>query len=83
MKPEGLDANKIAREELKRRWEHERLAMVSGKTLVSRLSDWAQKNYGVSIGAMALARAFRTTEIPDEMRAIITSIEDGTPFPQR
>jgi hypothetical protein len=73
-------ANKAARELLKKRWENERLHLVSGKALLSRLSAWAQQEYTVSIGAMGLARAFRTAEIPQEMAGIITSIEEGTPF---
>jgi energy-coupling factor transporter ATP-binding protein EcfA2 len=76
-------ANKVARELVKKRWENERLHLASGKALLSRLSAWAQKEYDVSIGAMGLARAFRATEIPQEMREIIASIEEGTPFPPK
>jgi hypothetical protein len=73
-------ANKAARKLLNPRWKHERLHIVSGKTLLSRLSAWAQEHYGVAIGAVALARAFRAAEIPEEMTKIISSIEEGTPF---
>jgi energy-coupling factor transporter ATP-binding protein EcfA2 len=83
-RPLGLTgANKIAREELKRRWEHERLHIVSGKTLVSRVSAWAQQQHGASIGAMALARGFRASEIPQELQTVVTSIEEGAAFPTK
>jgi hypothetical protein len=74
-------ANKAAREILNTRWKIERLHIVSGKALLARLSAWAQQTYGVAVGAMALARAFRSNELPEELRTIITSIEEGTPFP--
>ena len=74
-------ANKAAREQLKKRWEHERLHLVSGKALLSRLSTWAQAEYGASIGAMTLARAFKSEEVPQEVRTILTSIQEGAPFP--
>ena len=76
-------ANKIARSELHARWEHERLHLVAGKTLLSRLSAWVQEHYGVAIGAMALTRAFRPNDIPPEVRNIIANIEEGTPFPKQ
>jgi hypothetical protein len=74
-------ANKAARALLDNRWKHGPLHVVPGKELLARLSAWAQENYGVAIGAMALARALRITEIPQEMTKIISSIEEGTAFP--
>lgn len=74
-------ANKAARERLKVRWNQDPLQVVSGKTLLSALSAWSQEHYNVAIGAMALARAFRTTEIPEEMKQVIVNIEEGSPFP--
>ncbi len=74
-------ANKAAREQLKHRWDHERLHVVSGKALLSRLSTWAQAQYGASIGAVTLARAFKLAELPQEVLTIITSIHEGVPFP--
>jgi predicted ATPase len=73
-------ANKAARELLSARWKHDPLHVVSGKALLSQLSTWAQENYGVAIGAMAITKAFHANEIPPELRTVITSIEEGTPF---
>jgi len=74
-------ANKAARERLNARWKDGRVNVVSGKALLSLLSSWSEKHFGVAIGAMALARAFHASEIPDEMKQIIANIEEGTPFP--
>jgi hypothetical protein len=73
-------ANKAARAVLTPRWDKNPLDVVSGKTLLSRLSVWATQEYGVAIGAMALAKAFHASEIPAEMREIIGCIEAGSSF---
>jgi hypothetical protein len=61
-------------------WGQKRLHLVSGKTLLSRLSAWTQEKYETSIGAMAITRAFQQNEIPQEIREIICLIEDGVTF---
>ncbi len=73
-------ANKAARKLLEDKWEKHKLFMVSGKTLVSHISTWAHDNYGITIGAMAIAKEFNKIEIPQELRDIITNIEQGEPF---
>lgn len=73
-------ANKAARKRLNALWDRQRLHIVSGKAILTRLSSWTQEEYETSIGAMALARAFQHDEIPDEIREIICNIEDGRSF---
>ncbi len=73
-------ANKVARDQLKARWEHGRLNLVGGKAILSRLSVWALERYKCNIGAMVIAKAFRQNEIPQEMCAVIASIEEGVAF---
>jgi predicted ATPase len=73
-------ANKAARERLNSMWKDQRLHVVCGKSLLARLSTWTQKDYGTSIGAMAIARAFQPNEIQDEIREVLRSIEDGKEF---
>ena len=81
-RPLGLTgANKTAREELKKTWDKHKLHIVSGKALLARLSAWAQSEYGASIGAVTLARSFKANEIPEELRTILTCIEERQPFP--
>lgn len=50
-------------------------AVVSGKTLVSTLSAWAQKQFGVSFSALTLARELRPDEVDAEMRTVLEAIE--------
>ena len=73
-------ANKAAREFLRQNWGEKRLSLVSGKTLLSRVSRWSQEKFETSVGAVAIAKAFRPNEIPDEMQEVLAAIEDGTPF---
>jgi hypothetical protein len=81
-KPLGVGgANKAARKLLDPKWAQRKLSIVSGKALISRLSAWSHEHYGVALGAMAIAKAFRDSEIATEMRGVLTGIEEGLPFP--
>lgn len=71
-------ANKAARRFLDQRWQHDKLRLVSGKAILSRLSAWTQEHYGAALGAMAIAKAFHASEIPAEVQSVLTSIEEGT-----
>jgi len=71
-------ANKTARILLDQRWQHDKLHIVSGKAILSRLSAWTQEHWGATLGPMAIAKAFNRSEIPEEMQSILTSIEEGT-----
>jgi len=79
----GTGAHRVAREQLKPLWDdpQQRLAMVSGKAVVSQLSAWAQREFGVSFGPAAIAKRFTIDEIPEEIRAVLLSIEEARPFP--
>ena len=74
-------ANKAARALLNPRWDRNPIDVVSGKALLSRLSIWSTSEYGVAIGANALAKAFHANESPAEMREAIKCIEEGSSFP--
>ena len=75
-------ANRSARQRIYPGWDtvEGRLSLVSGKEILSRLSDWLQKNYGISISAAAIARQMLRSEISDEIVAVLTAIEYGEPF---
>jgi hypothetical protein len=75
-------ANKVARKHLEQLWEQERLDLVSGKTLLSKLNSWTQEKYQTSVGAVAIAKAFRPNEIRQEMCEVLRAIEEGSPFPE-
>jgi hypothetical protein len=74
-------ANRVARTFLKQNWDDRRLALVSGKALLSKLSGWTQEKYETSVGAIAIAKAFRPNEVPAEMKEVLGAIEEGIPFP--
>jgi hypothetical protein len=74
-------ANKQARELLKRRIESEGIAaVVRGKAAFSALSAWAQKHFGVSLTAGAVARSMAFEEIPQEIRMVVEAIEYSRDF---
>lgn len=77
-------ANKIARKIVDSRNSQERglIDYVSGKTLLSRLSEWSKKELGASISPISLAREFREGEISEEIKSVIKAIEDLQPFPK-
>ncbi|MDX2152889.1 MAG: ATP-binding protein [Bryobacteraceae bacterium] len=73
-------ASRQARSILKRRWNKQKLYIVSGKTLLGHLSTWAQREYAVSLGAATIVRAFTSQEVPTEIRGVIDAIEAAASF---
>jgi hypothetical protein len=53
---------------------------VSGKTLLSSLSEWSKGQYGVSFGIAAILRVLRREDLPAEVVAVISSIEENEHF---
>jgi energy-coupling factor transporter ATP-binding protein EcfA2 len=78
----GVGANKLARERLAAMWDDpdSRLKLVSGKSLLSKISSWSQNEYGVSFGASAVAKRFHASEVPEEVVSVVRAIEGGEPF---
>jgi energy-coupling factor transporter ATP-binding protein EcfA2 len=60
-------------------WDR-RIALAPGKALFSKVSDWAQKTYGVSISTARLAKELTADEIDPEMRSVMTAIENREAF---
>ena len=75
-------ANARARKRLDEAWKSNegRLGIVSGKQLISDLSKWSQKIYGVSLSATKILRVMRTHEVDQEIVNVISAIEKGLPF---
>lgn len=71
--------NEKAREFVKPRWTtlKGRLALVSGKKVISLLSSWSKEEYGVSFNSPKIARQLRREEISDELRSVINKIENN------
>jgi hypothetical protein len=75
-------ANKEARNLIGKQWAtfEGRLSIVSGKEVISRISEWSQEQFSVSMNAAIIARHMTRSEMPEEMVSIITAIEKCEPF---
>ncbi len=75
-------ANRLARERVDEAWRtiEGRIAVVSGKELLSKLSSWAQATYGVSLSVARLAGSFTRADLPAEVVGVIGAIERGDSF---
>ncbi|MBZ5695750.1 MAG: AAA family ATPase [Acidobacteriia bacterium] len=60
-------------------WQR-RMEIVPGKALLSRISDWSQRKFGVSISSLRLARELQAAEIAPELMRIMAAIENKEPF---
>jgi hypothetical protein len=76
-------ANQKARQRMETAWQtlRGRLTVVSGKRMLSSLSDWAKNSFGVSFGAARIAQALRVNEIDPEIRGVIDAIENNLALP--
>jgi len=76
-------ANVKARELLDPIWQGDQgpLHRVSGKALLSALSEWSKSNFGVSFGVATILGALRRDDLPAEVVAVMLSIESNEPFP--
>lgn len=77
-----VDANKKARSVVNTAWSSydEIISICPGKSIVSALSGWSQKNYGVSFSALGLARELRLDELPSEALQVVVSINKSSEF---
>jgi energy-coupling factor transporter ATP-binding protein EcfA2 len=77
-------AHRHARERISAAWSTDegRLAIVSGKTLISNLSRWCQQQFDVSLSTARIARELRQVEICPELRSVIAAIERAEPISQ-
>lgn len=74
-----VGANKRARANVGDRWTDpkKRVAIVSGKELLSRVSDWAQKNWRAGFGPGSVASGMTRLEVPREVKELLEAIESG------
>lgn len=79
----GMGAIRKAREWVANQWSDssKQLSLVPGKEMLSRLSEWTRKEYGVSFGVASVWRAFKLQEIPEEVTSVVRAIDEGVPFP--
>ena len=77
-------ATKHANQLLQKHWNGPgKIHRACGTSLLSDLSAWSKKEFGVSISDIALARELRANEMATELVAVLTAIEQHESFPTR
>lgn len=79
----GLQAaSQRARDRLAKTWTSldGKLAAVSGKKVLSQLSNWAQRKHGVSLSPRKIGDEWNANEIPVELAEAVKKIQTGAPF---
>lgn len=82
MKNKGImagTAHKSARERVSNSWGN-KLGFVSGKQLITKLSEWAQAEYGVSFSSNRIATTVTKEEIDSELAGIVLKICNSKPL---
>jgi energy-coupling factor transporter ATP-binding protein EcfA2 len=76
-------ANREARARVKEAWSsfHSRILVVSGKQLLSNLSQRTRNEFGISFSAISIARELRRNEMRQEVVDVISAIENARPMP--
>jgi len=59
----------------------DKLTIVSGKEVIHKLSDWSNKEFGVSFNAIKLAKELLVEEIDSEICDVMTAIEEREDLP--
>lgn len=70
-------ANQKARDYINKIWMKDKISLLPGKKVISRLSDWSNQIYNVNLNSFKLARGLRSNEIDQEIRDLIIIIENG------
>ena len=76
------DANKKARRIIDDAWSSYNglISICPGKAIVSALSAWSQKKFGVSFSALAIAREIQLKELATEATQLVAAIENLSDF---
>jgi energy-coupling factor transporter ATP-binding protein EcfA2 len=75
-------ANKAARQVVAQQWQtlDAKLRIVSGKRVFGALSCWAEAQLGASLSAAIVARDLARQDIDEEMRMVLTAIQENQDF---
>lgn len=76
---EPSTAKKEANEILKIDWKN-KYDIVSGKTLLKMISNWTNDEFNVNINSNKLTQELTITEIPIELKQVVTKIENREKF---
>jgi hypothetical protein len=71
--------NKKARTKVEEAWRTraERIAIAPGKTVISRMSEWSQHEFGVSFGPWTIAQEMVALEFDQEVISFLSALERG------
>ena len=75
-------ANQQARARVAASWGtlEEKLRLVSGKSAVSRLSEWSQTTLNLSLSLPKISAALRPDDLPPEVFGVVRAIQTNSPF---
>lgn len=73
---EPSTARKEALDQLDELWK-DKYSIISGKSLIKQISNWVNIEYNTSINSNQLAQELKVDEIPDELKNVITKIENN------
>lgn len=76
---EPSTAKKRAKEQLKNEWDN-KLSLLSGKSLITKINNWCNEKFNVFINANKLAQELTESEIDNELKIILTKIERKEKF---
>lgn len=82
-KSQGVaSANRCAREIVDQAWQtvEGKVCLVSGKAVLSRLSEWSKSQYGVSFSSKRVARELALGEVPPELVKVLGNIDRNEEF---
>jgi hypothetical protein len=77
-----VGANRRARDQVSSLWgdPKTRIALVPGKEVLSRLSEWSQKKWSVGFGTGTVASQMSPSDITREVKTVIEAIETSRAF---
>lgn len=76
---EPSTARKKAQNEFEILWGN-KYSLVSGKSVIKKISNWVNDDYNVSLNSNKLAQELAISEIHDELKNVIINIENKTEF---
>ena len=63
--------------DFKANWDKSKLSIVSGKEIISKLSNMCKEKFNVSFGATTIAAIMKNNEIDDEIKETLQQIEEA------
>lgn len=76
------NANRWARKYVEGAWRNKKkkFSIIPGKEVISSLSSWSQKEFGISLSANSIVKEMMIDEINDEIKFVLGVIETASNF---